>query len=335
MRTSRTEFRVTASLMMAMLIGSWATAEVLPGYEASIHFQEQLKDFEAAPGIKVHINAPSAQTLDWSLPTRVVIYALPNGNTIPQTIGKMKREGVDWHFFIQHIGAQTRLLRSEDTKTNLVVAYVEAEGRSWPSWRRKHEDSGKHILRLISEILKDYPVDKTTFELTAHSGGGSLIFGFINACDSLPEKLNRIAFLDANYGYNHDDGHTEKLVGWLNKSDSHHLVVVAYDDRRIKIEGKLVVGPTGGTYRKTHKMVDDFGGQLTLKQESANIYNRWLGINGRLDIIVVENPEDRILHTVLVERNGFVHALTSGGRWEGRIARFYDEPAYTQWIQTD
>jgi len=41
----------------------------------------------------------------------LILYALPNGNTIEQTKGRRVAEGLDWHFGIQHIAAQTRYLR--------------------------------------------------------------------------------------------------------------------------------------------------------------------------------------------------------------------------------
>ena len=47
---------------------------------------------------------------DQQKPTHLVVYTLPNGNTIEQTAGAKLVEAMDWHFDIQHIAAQTRLL---------------------------------------------------------------------------------------------------------------------------------------------------------------------------------------------------------------------------------
>jgi hypothetical protein len=46
-----------------------------------------------------------------------------------------------------------------------------------------------------------------------------------------------------------------------------------------------------------------------------------------------ENPERKILHTVQVERNGFIHALVTGTPNENRGYEYYGERAYARWIQ--
>ena len=73
-------------------------------------------------------------------PVGLVLYALPNGNTIEQTAGKKMAPGDDWHFDIQHIAAQTRFLRERIEGYNLVVAYLEADQKSWPAWKKAHPD---------------------------------------------------------------------------------------------------------------------------------------------------------------------------------------------------
>lgn len=73
-------------------------------------------------------------------PVLLIFYALPNGNTTEQTIGKAMRPGDDWHFDIQHIGAQTRFLRNAITDRTVVVAYLENDLTSWPAWRRRNGD---------------------------------------------------------------------------------------------------------------------------------------------------------------------------------------------------
>ena len=43
---------------------------------------------------------------------------------------------------------------------------------------------------------------------------------------------------------------------------SRRLIVLAYDDREIMLDGKKVVGPDGGTFRATGRMRDAFGQDL-------------------------------------------------------------------------
>src|SRR6266536_228979 len=83
---------------------------------------EQVKQWTTDSGVRVLVNSPSQ--IDEHKPTRLIIYALPNGNTIEQTLGSEFLHGKDWHFYIQHIAAQTRKLRSIDSAENIVLACV-------------------------------------------------------------------------------------------------------------------------------------------------------------------------------------------------------------------
>jgi hypothetical protein len=56
--------------------------------------------------------------------TIITFFALPNGNTTEQTMGKKMQEGDDWHFDIQHIRAQTKFIRREMPQVNFVVIYL-------------------------------------------------------------------------------------------------------------------------------------------------------------------------------------------------------------------
>jgi len=323
------------SVIVIVLAGSLAWADSLPGFERNPHFDEQVKTYTFEPGVTVHINAPSAETFDARKPTWLVFYALPNGNTIAQTIGKQRKPDVDWHFFIQHIGAQTRRLRETIGDENLVVAYLEASGRSWPLWRQKHADNGELIAKLIDSVRAHFERDTTAVALTAHSGGGSLIFGYLNHVEQIPDWIDRIVFLDANYGYSDEQHHGDRLIEWLRGSPHHYLGVVAYDDRRVRFKGKLVVGPTGGTYRKTQRMLERLRNDLSLSEQALTQYKRYRALQGRVDIVLIENPDDKILHTVLVEKNGFIHALAFGTRYEDKAGRLWEPPTYERWIQPD
>ena len=311
-----------------------AEAETLPGFERSRHFDEQVKTYTFEPDVTVHINAPATERFDTARPTRLVLYALPNGNTIAQTIGRQRAPDVDWHFFIQHIGAQTRRLREIVTDENLVVAYLEAAGRSWPRWRREHAGSGEKIAALVDSIRAHFPAD-TTVDLSSHSGGGSFIFGYLNHVDEIPDWIGRIVFLDSNYAYSGKQQHGDKLIRWLQRGRRHCLGVVAYDDREIRVNGKLVVGPTGGTYRSTHRMLDRLRRSVDLEESATDSYARSRGLDGRIDVIILHNPDNAILHTVLVEKNGFIHTQTFASRHENKGGAFFGPHAYDQWIQPD
>jgi hypothetical protein len=84
----------------------------LSGFAASPYWREQLRVLQLSnvglDAVTVQLNAPAADHWHVDSCTRLVLYCLPNGNTINQTVGRTAGPGVDWHYAIQHIGAQTR-----------------------------------------------------------------------------------------------------------------------------------------------------------------------------------------------------------------------------------
>ena len=85
--------------------------------------------------------------------TQIIFFALPNGNTTGQTMGKKLSPGDDWHFDIQHIRAQTLFIRNELPKENIVVVYLENIFRSWPSWKSKHADHIEKVNHILDTIF--------------------------------------------------------------------------------------------------------------------------------------------------------------------------------------
>src|SRR3954469_2210186 len=124
--------------------------EVLPGFHRSPWFNEHVRERWVEGSVRVLVNCPEA--VDPKRPTRLVIYATPNGNTIEQTLGCMKAGGVDWHFDIQHVAAQVRRVRELSPKENIVLAWVEAEGLSWPAWRRSTPDAAAPVARIAGGL---------------------------------------------------------------------------------------------------------------------------------------------------------------------------------------
>ncbi|MEO6034671.1 MAG: hypothetical protein ABIQ35_05410, partial [Verrucomicrobiota bacterium] len=104
-------------------------------FQKSASFNEQTLQLLLDHDVRVLINAPSAKEMNPSKKMSLVFYGLPNGNSIEQTIGKKTNTNDDWHFNIQHIGAQTRFLRARLTNETIVVVYLENSLKSWPVWR--------------------------------------------------------------------------------------------------------------------------------------------------------------------------------------------------------
>jgi hypothetical protein len=284
--------------------------------------------------VNIHINAPAPESYDPARPTRLVLYALPNGNTIEWTIGRKPAEGLDWHFQIQHIGAQVRRLREAIPHCNWVVAYLEAEGRSWPAWKARHPNYRELIPSVVDSIAKQLGPSPVVVTLTGHSGGGSFIFGYLDSFERIPPGIERISLLDSNHSYSDESRHGDKLMEWLRAGKDRYLSVICYDDRNIRLDGKLVVGPTGGTWRATHRMLDRIKKDITLAEIPMEVLIRYQGLDGRIDIILHPNPANKILHTRLVgDMNGLIYAMTSGTKDENVAGRFNGPVAYEKWIQ--
>ncbi|HZI53144.1 MAG TPA: hypothetical protein VFD56_05565, partial [Chitinophagaceae bacterium] len=189
----------------------------------------------ASQQVTVNINAPLHM-----LPhakTYLVFYALPNGNNIEWTKGKKIKPGDDWHFDIQHIAAQTRFIRNLDKKHNYVVVYLMTQQKSWPLWKRTYPGAKDQIIKITDTVSGIFKAYNPGIILNGHSGGGSFVFGYIDAVDVIPSEVERIAFLDSNYGYE-DSLHKNKLTRWLKESNKNKLVVLAYNDSVVIYNGK-------------------------------------------------------------------------------------------------
>jgi hypothetical protein len=281
-------------------------------------------------GVRIVVDRPAP----WpsNRPVLLVFYALPNGNSIEQTIGKAPLPGDDWHFDIQQIAAQTRFLREASPDRTLVVAYLENDLKSWPAWRKNHGDTA--IAPILDAVRARFDQEKTRVVLSGHSGGGSLIFGYLNCLEAIPESIERIAFLDANYAYE-TDRHRDKLATWLKSSDRHFLCVLAYNDAVALLDGKTFVSETGGTWGKSHLMLNDLKSIFMFNKTIKDVQARSIAQDGRIEFLLTENPGKKILHSVQVEKNGFIEALLSGTRLEGVGYVYMGDRAYSRFIGKD
>jgi len=264
------------------------------------------------PGVIATRVAP--ERLDTRRPVALILYALPNGNSTAETIGQRITDGVGWRFDIQHIGAQTRALRARGLGLEqAIVVYLEAEGKSWPAWRSKlgYARANARIAQIVNEIRTAIgEPEKISVTLTGHSGGGSFMFGFIEAQATIPNWLDRIALLDTNYNF--EASHGDKLLAWLRADARHRLISLAYDDREITLDGKKVVSDSGGTWRATERMINHLSSRaVRLTHESFGTFDRYSA--AQIELLRHPNPQNRILHTEMIgEMNGYMHALLQG-----------------------
>lgn len=268
---------------------------------------------------------------------RLIVFATPNGNTLEQSYGAQAQEGRDWHFDIQHIGAQFRYAQSHCDEADLALVVVQSGQLSWPAFRQTTDGADKQIRRLIESLQANLKADETY--LTCHSGGGSLIWGWMNAHEELPASVTRIALLDANYSYADELHHGDKLLKWLRNNAAARLLVMAYDDRNVEFQGKKVVSDDGGTYRATERMVARFEKDEPVQRGAIADLQSDALCDGRALLLRHPNPKKVILHTALVgEFNSFAFACLWGQASEAEAkpeALLAGPRCYKQFIMPD
>lgn len=274
--------------------------------------------------VRVVLQSPLQPVADH--PNHVVFYLLPNGSTIEQAMGRPPAADSDSRYSNQVITSQAHRARVLLPHLNITIAYVEADTYSWPAWRNDQPDPNTPILQIVNAvrervanniastatIANGAPSPLPTIDLVAHSGGGSFIWGFLNSAPAIPDYVQHIALLDANYSYDDADHHGDKITTWLQHHPTQRLIVIVYDDRRIILNGKPIVSNTGGTWRATDRMARFFEQKTTFTAGKLNDFQTSSALDGRLFLARHPNSENIILHSETVRRNGFLYAITTG-----------------------
>lgn len=299
------------------------------GQQAQTFSHPGIYAFPAGYGIQVTADRPALQP--HRPKTLLVFYALPNGNSTAQTMGKKMEPGDDWHYDIQHIAAQTGFLRQQLKKFNIVVIYLENRLKSWPAWKQQHPGYREILPRLIDSLVQIYGGKSPAVYLNGHSGGGSLIFGYLAGVGAIPSYIRRISFLDSNYGY--DSSYFPVLQQWLRRHKKAVLNVFAYNDSVALYNGKPVVSATGGTWYRAHRMLDDFGNERVFRAIKGDSIHSVFSRDKKVQFFFKSNLNRGIYHTQQVELNGFIHSILSGTKWDEKGYRYYGQRAYGEWIR--
>ena len=323
--------KISILLFLFSLHFQFSSAQLLPGFKASGAFDEQQMLIENAPAnTRILINAP-LEGFGNEQQLQLIFYALPNGNTIEQTFGKEVKDGDDWHYNIQHIGAQTRFLREVLKDQTIVVVYLEAGQLSWPLWKKENPHYLQDTKWIVEEITAMFSPWDPQIVLNGHSGGGRFIFSYLEAETRIPERVKRIVFLDSNYGYE-DSIHGPRLVEWLNSGTDKFLCTLAYNDSVVIYNGKPLVSPTGGTWCRSRRMKDHLAGFFPLSEEVTDSLLWYTSSDNRIEIILKTNPERKIYHTLQVELNGFIHSILSGTEHEQKDYKYFGKSAYSAYV---
>jgi len=280
-------------------------------------------------GFVAEFNVP--EKLEQSKATKIIIYALPNGNTLSWTRGRQMEPGMDWHFDIQHIDAQTNYLRNLYPGQNIILVYAMADKKSFPQWAKETANSSQEAKKLVDFLLAKYKAFHPAIYLSGHSGGGRFLFEIINAYTKIPQEIQRIAFLDAVYAYE-DSLHTRKLVKWIQKGGI--LNVTSYRDNTVIYNGKPIVSATGGTGYRSEWMAKNISKSLHLTYSTDKEFEYYFDKKKKVFIYIKNNPEGKIYHTVLVYRNGFINSMLCGTPDFNKGYQFWSENiAYKPYIK--
>lgn len=327
--------QIKKTFVIVLLGTALLHAIVLPGFSEDKNAHEQTRTFVWGEDVDVHINAPGKDLLDPDKETIIVFYALPAGNTIEWTIGKKMQADDDWHFDIQHIGAQTRFLRNILKDKNLIVIYIQPNYKGWQLYDDKHPDDFLPLIQqMTTDLLTPFKQFNYKVTLSGHSAGGSWVLRYLQGVKKIPKWVDRIVFIDSNYNYKYDAAHYDSLfVDFLMQRDDTRLCVMAYNDSVALYKGKSVVSAEGGTWWNTRYMLKRIKKQFHFIENSDNDMKRYNALSGRFQILLKENQTRAILHTLQVYKNGFIHSMLSGTKYEHAGYRYYGQPAYLDFIK--
>ncbi len=306
-------------------------AQLLPSFKASGSFEEQQLVIEnPIAKTRILINAP-LNGFGKNDRVLLIFFALPNGNTIEWTFGKQLKANDDWHYNIQHIGAQTRFLREVIKDQTVVVVYFEAGQKSWPAWKKETPGFLHEVKSMVDITTQLFAKWNPQVVLNGHSGGGRFIFSYLEAVGKIPENVKRIAFLDSDYGYE-DTIHGTPLVDWLKSGKDKFLCTMAYNDSVVVYNGQPIVSPKAGTWYRSKMMKDYLGGSFHFRKKVQDSLEWFTSKRRRIEVILKPNPEKKIYHTVQVERNGFIQSILSGTKQEQKKYTYFGERAYSGFI---
>lgn len=275
-------------------------------------------------GVVVTIDFP--HNFSASKNNKIILYALPNGSNTEQTMGKKTEPGDDWRFDIQHIKAQTHFIRHKIKKENIVVVYLENSFKSWPLWKSKHENYISLVHHIVDTLYNMFPPKQSKFCLNGHSGGGRFIFSYLDGVNNIPSYIERIVFLDSDYGYETKYGN--QIHEWLKANKHHSLQVFAYEDSLVEVNGKRIVSDTGGTWYRTHQMLKYLSAFYSFKLVERDSLIIYTSLNHHVAFYLKPNPEKKIFHTTQVERNGFIHSILAGTKYDSDGYKYWGGRAY-------
>jgi len=185
---------------------------------------------------------------------------------------------------------------------------------------------------VLDKYFKNKPSVMLNVVLASHSGGGRFVFNYLLGVSVIPGFVERLCFIDSYYGY--EEQFAGKFIKWLNSGKDKMLGVISYVDTTVIYNGKPIVGKTGGTGYRSELMYRNMKeAGVKFKDRTDTSFVRHTAFDGRLRIIIKENPTGKIYHTILVEKNGLIHQLLFNSKLEERGYKFWGERCYSNLIK--
>jgi hypothetical protein len=109
--------------------------------------------------------------------------------------------------------------------------------------------------------------------------------------------------------------------------------VLAYNDSVVIYNGKPLVSPTGGTWYRSKMMQRKLNEVYPFKNSADTSLLYYTALSNRANIILKINQEGKIYHTEQVARNGFIHTVVNGTKYEKKAAyQYWGNRVYTPYI---
>ncbi len=82
-------------------------------------------------------------------------------------------------------------------------------------------------------------------------------------------------------------------------------------------------------------MQHDLAESFEFTSRTNEQFETYAALNRRVQFVLRENPERKVLHTIQVERNGFIHSLLTGTTHERDGYEYFGPRAYSKWLEPE
>lgn len=111
------------------------------------------------------------------------------------------------------------------------------------------------------------------------------------------------------------------------------LNVFAYNDSIALYNGKPVVSATGGTWYRSHLLLQNLQADFSFLQTNTDSLIIYKSNTEKIQFYFKININRGIYHTQQVELNGFIHSVLCGTKKDSKKYNYYSTRAYSDLIE--